>query len=68
MITNDLQFGIASERIRWCQQQIAHLRRSEPNPVNYRASAAGFLAEVDRMQHEVREFLSAHPTELAGVA
>lgn len=68
MISNDLQFGITTERIRWFQQQIVQLRRSEPNPVNYRASAAGFLAEVDRMQREVREFLSARPTELAGVA
>ena len=67
MISNDLQFGITSERIRWFQQQIAQLRRSEPNPVNYRASAAGFLAEIDRMQRKVREFLSAHPTEMAGV-
>ncbi|HEX4611624.1 MAG TPA: hypothetical protein VH092_25740 [Urbifossiella sp.] len=42
--------------------------RSEPNPANYRAAAAGFLAEIDRMQREVREFLSLHPSELAGVA
>ena len=68
MIEDDKQLTITMERIRWFQQQIAHLRRSEPNPVNYRASAAGFLAEIDRMQREVREFLSAHPTELAGVA
>ena len=67
MIEDDKQLGITLERIRWFQQQIAHLRRSEPNPVNYRASAAGFLAEVDRMQREVRELLSAHPTEMAGV-
>jgi hypothetical protein len=44
------------------------LRRSEPNPANYHASVAGFLAEIDRMQRDVREFLSFHPKELAGVA
>ncbi len=68
MIADDEQLAITMERIRWFQQQIAQLRRSEPNPVNYKASAAGFLAEIDRMQREVREFLSAHPTEVAGVA
>ena len=68
MINTDEQLVVTTERIRWFQQQIAQLRRSEPNPVNYRASASGFLAEIDRMQREVREYLSAHPTELAGVA
>ena len=33
------------------------------NPVNYRLSASGFLEEIDRMQLEVREYLSLHPTE-----
>jgi hypothetical protein len=58
------------DRIRWFQQQVARLRRSESKPVTgeLRASAAGFLAEIDRTQREVREFLSAHPSELAGVA
>jgi hypothetical protein len=37
---------------------LAHLRRVEPNPTNYRLSASGFLAEIDRMQLEVREYLS----------
>ena len=68
MINTDEHLVVTTERIRWFQQQIAQLRRSEPNPVNYRASASGFLAEIDRMQREVREYLSAHPTELAGVA
>jgi hypothetical protein len=68
MITDDKQLAVTLERIRWFQQQIAQLRQSESNPTNYRASSSGFLAEIDRMQREVREFLSLHPTELAGVA
>lgn len=68
MITDDRQFAATLERIGWFQQQVAHLRRSEPNPDNYRAAVSGFLTEIDRMQREVREFLSLHPTELAGVA
>jgi hypothetical protein len=36
----------------------------EAQPANYHAAASGFLAEIDRMQLEVREYLSTHPTEL----
>ncbi|MBY0514653.1 MAG: hypothetical protein K2P78_12155 [Gemmataceae bacterium] len=68
MITDDRQLDATLERIGWFQKQVAHLRRSEPNPANYRAAVSGFLAEIDRMQREVREYLSLHPTELAGVA
>jgi hypothetical protein len=55
-------------RIAWRQRQLAHLRQSESNAANYRVASAGFLAEVDRMQRDVREYLSIQPTELACVA
>lgn len=64
MIVNDQQLKTTLDRIAWFQQQIAHLRRTEPNPVNYRAAVSGFLAEMDRMQMEVRAYLSVHPSEL----
>jgi hypothetical protein len=47
---------------------VAHLRKTETNPVNYRAASSGFLAEIDRMQLEVREYLSFLPTEKVGAA
>ncbi len=65
MIANDEELETTLERIRRFQAQLAHLRRVETNPVNYRLSASGFLAEIDRMQLEVREYLSSHPAELA---
>ena len=58
MISNDEEMAATLERIRQIQAQLAHLRKVETNPANYRLSAAGFLAEVDRMQLEVREYLS----------
>jgi hypothetical protein len=64
MIADDQEFEATLERIRHYQNQLRHLRRVETNPVNYHLSASGFLAEVDRMQLEVREYLSLHPTEL----
>ena len=65
MINNDLELDSTLERIRHFQAQLAHLRKVETHPVNYRLSAAGFLAEMDRMQLEVREYLSLPEEELA---
>jgi len=65
MIANDQELNVALERIAKFQRQVAHLRNVETNPENYHASASGFLAEIDRMQLEVREYLSLHPAELA---
>jgi hypothetical protein len=45
-----------------------HLRKAETNPVNYHLSVSGFLAEIDRMQLGVLEYLSLHPGELKASA
>ena len=68
MITNEQQLQTTLERITWFQNQAIHLRKTESNPVNYRAAVSGFLAEIDRMQLEVREFLSFLPKEKVGAA
>lgn len=64
MIANDQQLQTTLDRITWFQQQVAHLRKTETNAVNYRAAASGFLAEIDRMQLEVREYLSFLPDQI----
>jgi hypothetical protein len=64
MITNNQQLQVTLERIARFQAQVAHLRQVEAQPANYHAAASGFLAEIDRMQLDVREYLSTHPTEL----
>ena len=61
MIANELELQTTLERIAWFQKQAAHLRNTETNPVNYRAAVSGFLAEIDRMQLEVREYFSVLP-------
>jgi hypothetical protein len=68
MIANDQQLETTLERIAWFQKQVAHLRKTETNPANYRAAVSGFLAEIDRMQLEVREYFSFLPAESAGAA
>jgi len=51
--------GLPGFKIKW------HIcaSKTETNPVNYRASVSGFLAEIDRMQLEVREYFSFLPPE-----
>jgi hypothetical protein len=67
MIANDHELHAMLTRIRTFQEQVAHLRITEATPDNYRLSASGFLAEIDRMQLEVREYLSVHPAEPATI-
>ncbi len=64
MIRTDMELQVTLERIAYFQQQVAHLRRTETNPANYRLAAAGYLAEIDQMNLEVREYLLLLPGEL----
>jgi len=66
MIQNDNELQVMLERIRRIQDQLASLRRVETNPTNYRLSSSGFIAELDRMQLEVREYLVSPPLAAAG--
>lgn len=66
MIQNDEELSNTLERITHIHDQVRHLRVTEANPTNYRLSASGFLAEIDRMNLEVREYLSLHPSEARG--
>jgi hypothetical protein len=63
VISNDEELRVMLARIDRFQQQVARLREVETNPTNYRLSAEGYLAEIDRMNLEVRDYLSMHPTE-----
>jgi hypothetical protein len=53
MIANDQQLQTTLERITWFQDQVTHLRKTETNPVNYRASVSGFLAEIDSKSENI---------------
>ncbi len=64
MIGNEQELQVTLERIAHFQSQLARLRKTESSPANYHAAASGFLAEIDRMQLEVRDFLGTHPAEL----
>jgi len=54
MIRDDQKLRATLDRIRYFHEQVEKIRLVETNPENYRASAGGFLAEIDRMNLEVR--------------
>lgn len=64
MIRNDQELEATLERIRDFRQQVERLRQTETNPQNYRLSVGGYLAEIDRMNLEVREYFTLHPNEI----
>ncbi len=64
MIKNDQELEVTMERIKYFQRQITQLRQVETNPTNYRLSASGYLAELDRMNLQVRDYLWLHPSEI----
>jgi hypothetical protein len=68
MIRNEQELEATLERVRYFQAQVRHLRKMESNPTNYRLSSSGFLAEIDRMQLEVREYLSLLPSQVEASA
>jgi len=63
MIKNDRELEVTHERILHFERQVSQLRRTETTPDNYLASAGGLLAEIDRMNLEIRDYLWSHPSE-----
>lgn len=63
MINTTAEFEATLARIRKFQEQVALIRKHETNPGSYRLSVGGYLAELDRMTLEVREFLWSHPAD-----
>lgn len=68
LITTDAELEATLDRIRHFQSQLVRLRQVETEPESYRLSASGYLAEVDRMQAAVREYLSGPADRLAASA
>jgi hypothetical protein len=63
MIRNDQELRTTLDRIAHFQAQVARIREVETDPQNYHACVSGYLAELDRMNIEVREYLWTHPQD-----
>ena len=64
MIKSEQELEGTLDRIKHFQAQVRYIRQTETNPTNYKLSSSGFLAEIDRMQLEVREYLRLLPAQL----
>jgi D-serine dehydratase len=60
MIQNDTELQAAQERILRFERFLAEARTTE-SPSNYIAMAEGYLCEIQKMQAEIREYLSCVP-------
>ena len=65
MINYEKEYKTTLERISQFQKQVEHLRKVETNPENYHLSVSGFLAELDRMNLDVREYLWSPPGQFS---
>lgn len=52
MIQNDTELQVTLERIQYFYDLVLRIREAEESIANYRGSAGGFLAEIDRMNLE----------------
>jgi hypothetical protein len=68
MIKNDQELEVTQERILHFERQVAQIRRTETNTENYLMSAGGLLAEIDRMNLEIRDYLWSHPADRSAAA
>jgi hypothetical protein len=66
MIKSNEELKTTMERIARFQQQVIAVRDVATSAENYRASAGGYLAEIDRMMLEVRDYLWAPPAKASG--
>jgi len=66
MISSTEELNTTMQRIARFQQQVIAVRAVATSPENYRASVGGYLAEIDRMMLEVRDYLWAPPAKASG--
>lgn len=62
MIQNDVELKCTQERIAYFANLVAQFRTSVP-PENFPAMSEGYLAEIERMNAEVLEYLRHHASE-----
>ncbi len=62
MIENDIELNGTLERIQTFMNLVLNMRKVEKNLPTYEGSAGGFLAEIAKMNLEVNEYLSLHPS------
>jgi D-serine dehydratase len=63
MIQNDTELQATQEQIRRFERFLAEARKTE-SASNYGTMAEGYLSEIQKMQAEIREYLSRVPDKV----
>jgi len=66
MIQNDYELRGAQERILLFERILTEACRTY-SPANYAAMAEGYLLEIEKLQAEIRAYLSYQPESIEGV-
>ena len=66
MIQNDIELQAAQERILLFERILVEARRTYAW-ANYAAMAEGYLLEIEKLQAEIRVYLSCQPDRVEGV-
>lgn len=64
MIANDNELAGTQNRLASFYQIVAQIRAKANSPNEYRLYSNGYLAEIEKMNREVIEYLKQHPVEL----
>jgi hypothetical protein len=62
MIQSDKEFTVTKDRIAYFLRQLEQLRVTS-RPEEFPLVAGGYRAEVERMQHEVLDYLTRHASQ-----
>ncbi|MBC7932044.1 MAG: hypothetical protein H7Z38_15915 [Rubrivivax sp.] len=62
MIQNDQELEGTQERIAFFCRLVANMRKVEP-PESFRLMASSYIAQIEKMNAEVIEYLSRHASE-----
>lgn len=63
-IANDRELQATQERIAFFHKIIANIRNKSKTPEEYRAFSNSYLAEIEKMNAKVLEYLKHHPSEI----
>jgi hypothetical protein len=64
MIANDLELKGTQERIAYFYQILSQIRAAARSPEEYRLYSNSYLAEIEKMNAEILEYLKYPPVEL----
>ena len=66
MIQNDIELQAAQERLLLFERLLAEARRTYSR-ANYAAMSESYLLEIEKMQAEIRAYLSCQPESIEAV-